>query len=29
MLAEVGFADIRTFDAPGDPVDMIFVAVKP
>lgn len=29
MLAEVGFVDIRTFDAPGDPLDMFFVAVKP
>jgi SAM-dependent methyltransferase len=29
MLAEVGFDDVRTFDAPGDPLDMIFVATKP
>jgi SAM-dependent methyltransferase len=29
MLAEVGFIDIRTFDAPGDPLNTIFVAVKP
>lgn len=29
MLADVGFTDIRAFDAPGDPLDTIFVAVKP
>jgi SAM-dependent methyltransferase len=28
LLSDVGFVDIRMFDAPGDPVDAIFVATK-
>lgn len=29
LLADIGFTDVRTFEAPGDPLDTIFVAVRP
>jgi SAM-dependent methyltransferase len=29
MLADVGFVDVAAHDAPGDPLDTIFVATKP
>ncbi len=29
MLADAGFRDIRVYDAPGDPIDAIFVSSKP
>jgi SAM-dependent methyltransferase len=29
LLTDVGFVDVAVHDAPGDPLDVIFVAVKP
>lgn len=29
MLAEVGFGDVTTHDAPGDPLDTVYVITKP
>jgi hypothetical protein len=29
MLAEAGFGDVVVHDAPGDPLNAVFVAAKP
>jgi hypothetical protein len=29
MLADTGFVDVTTHEAPGDPIDTIYVAAKP